>query len=191
MEFSRQECWSGLPFPTSDDLPDTGIKLASFMSPALAGGIFTHWATWEAKRYVFSSVAQSCLALYKPLDCSMPGFSVHHQLLELAQTHVHQVGDAIQPSHPLLSPFLPTFNLSQHQGLFQGVNSSHQVAAKYWSFSFSISPSYEYSGLISFSIDWFDLLVVQGAQVSYDGANSNSATMLTEDVLCINSLWLL
>ena len=65
------------------------------------------------------------------------------------------------------------------------------MATKYWSFSFSISPSYEYSGLISFSIDWFDLLVVQGAQVSYDGANSNSATMLTEDVLCINSLWLL
>ena len=118
MEFSRQECWSGLPFPTSDDLPDPGIKLASLMSPALASGIFIHWTTWKAKRYVFSSVAQSCLALYNPLDCSIPGFSVHHQLLELAETHVHQVGDAIQPSHPLLSPSPPTFNLSQHQGLF-------------------------------------------------------------------------
>ena len=62
-----------------------------------------------------------------PMDCSTPGFPVHHQLLELAQTHVHRVGDAIQPSHPLSSPS-PTFNLSQHQGLFQGVSSSHQVA---------------------------------------------------------------
>ena len=63
-----------------------------------------------------------------PMDCSTPGFPVHHQLLELALTHVHQVGDAIQPFHPLLSPSPPTFNLPQHQGLFQWVNSSHQVA---------------------------------------------------------------
>ena len=62
------------------------------------------------------------------MDCSMPGFPVYHQLLELTQTHVHQVSDAIQPSHPLSSPSSPTFNLSQHQGLFQGVSSSHQVA---------------------------------------------------------------
>ena len=62
------------------------------------------------------------------MDCSMPGFPVYHQLLELTQTHVHQVSDAIQPSHPLSSPSSPTFNLSQHQALFQGVSSSHQVA---------------------------------------------------------------
>ena len=74
------------------------------------------------------------------MDCSTPGFPVYHQLLELAQTHVHRVGDAIQPSHPLLSPFPPAFNLSQHQGLFQRVSSLHQVA-KDWIFSFSISPS--------------------------------------------------
>ena len=66
----------------------------------------------------FSSLAQSCLTLCDPMDCSMPGFPVRHQLLELAQTHVHQVGDAIQPSHPLPSLFPPTFSLSQHQGLF-------------------------------------------------------------------------
>ena len=66
----------------------------------------------------FSSVAQSCLTLCNPMDCSTPGFPVHHQLLELTQTHDHRVGDAIQPSHPLLSPS-PAFNLSQHQGLFQ------------------------------------------------------------------------
>ena len=75
----------------------------------------------------FSSLTQLCLTLCDPMDCSMPGFPVHNQLLELAQTHVHQVGDAIQTSHPLLSPSHPAFNISQHQGLFQGVDSSHEV----------------------------------------------------------------
>ena len=77
---------------------------------------------------VFSSAAQSCPTLCNPMDCSTPGFPVHHQLLELPQTHVHQVSDAIQPSHPLSSPSPPAFNLSQHQGLFQWASSSHQVA---------------------------------------------------------------
>ena len=85
------------------------------------------------------------------MDCSTPGFPVH-QLPELAQTHVHWVGDATQPSHPLLFPSPPAFNLSQHQGLVQWVSSLHQVP-KYWSFSFSISPFKEYSGLISCRID--------------------------------------
>ena len=77
----------------------------------------------------FSSVAQSCLTLCDPMDGSTPGFPVHHQLPELTQTHVHCVGDAIQPSHPLLSPSPPTtFNLSQPQGLFQWVGFSHQMA---------------------------------------------------------------
>ena len=76
----------------------------------------------------FSSVAQPCLTLCDPMDCSTPGFPVRHQLPEFTQTHVHWVGDAIQLSHPLSSPSPPTFNLSQHQGLFQGVSSSHQVA---------------------------------------------------------------
>ena len=101
------------------------------------------------------SSVQSCQTLCDPMDCSMPGFLVHHQLLELAQTHVYRVSDAIQPSHLLSSPSPPTFNTSQHQGLFKWVSSSHQVA-KGWSFSFSISPSNEYSGLISFKIDWSD-----------------------------------
>ena len=91
----------------------------------------------------------------------MSCFPVHHQLPELAHTHVHQVGDAIQPSHPLSSPSPPAFNLCQHQGLFQGVSSSHQ-GPKYCSFSFSIGPPNEYSGLIFFKIDLFDLLAVQG-----------------------------
>ena len=91
----------------------------------------------------------------------MPGFPVHHQLPEFTQTHVHRVSDAIQPSHPLLSPSPPAFNLFQHQ-----VFSSESVLrirwSKYWNFSFSICPSNEYSGLISFRMDWLDLLAVQG-----------------------------
>ena len=76
----------------------------------------------------FSSVAQSCSTLCNLMDCSTPGFPVHHKLPELAQTHVHRVGDAIQPPHPRSSPSFPAFNLSQHQGLFKWVSSSHQVA---------------------------------------------------------------
>ena len=95
------------------------------------------------------------------MDCSMPGLPVYRQLLELTQIHVHWVGDAIQPSHPLSSPSPPAFNLSKHQGLF---NESVLCIRwlKYWSFSFSISPSNVYSGLISFRIDRLDLLSVQG-----------------------------
>ena len=83
---------------------------------------------WVRCSHQLSSVAQSCPPLYNPMDSSVPGFPVHHQLLELAQTHVCQVSDAIQPSHPLSSPSPPAFNLSQHQGLFQGLSSLHQVA---------------------------------------------------------------
>ena len=74
------------------------------------------------------SVAQSCLTFCSPMDCSMSGFPVLHYLLEFAQIRVHRVGDAIQPSHPLSSPSLPAFSLSQNQGLFQGVSSLHQMA---------------------------------------------------------------
>ena len=105
----------------------------------------------------FSSVAQSCLTLCDPMDCSTPGFPVPHQLPELAQTRVQPVSDAIQPSHPPSSPFSPTPNLFQHQSLFQRVNSYNDSTLRwpnYWSFSFSISPSNEYSGLISFRMDW-------------------------------------
>ena len=77
---------------------------------------------------LFSSVAQSCLTLCDPMNCRTPGLAVHHQPLEFTQTQVHWVGDAIQPSHPLLSPSPPALNLSQHQGLFQSVSSSHHVA---------------------------------------------------------------
>ena len=82
---------------------------------------------WTFSSVQFSSVTQSCLTLCDPMDCSTPGLPVHHQLPEFTQTHVHCVGDAIQPSHPLSSPSPPTFNLSQYQGLFRWVSSSHQV----------------------------------------------------------------
>ena len=83
---------------------------------------------WNQSHNQFSSVAQLCLTLCDPIACSMPGFPVHHQLPELAQTHVHQVSDVIQPSHPVSSPSPPAFNLSQHQSLFQWVTPSQQVA---------------------------------------------------------------
>ena len=83
------------------------------------------YVSWSVQ---FSSVAQSCPALCDPMGCSTPGFPVHHQLPELIQTHVHRVSDAIQPSHPLSSPWPPALNVSQHQGLFQWVSSLHQVS---------------------------------------------------------------
>ena len=121
------------------------------------------------------SVAQSWLTLCSPMNCSTPGFLVHHQLPELTQTHVHWVSDAIQPSHPLSSPSPPTFNLSQHQCLFQWV-SSYIMWPKYW--SFSISPSNEYSGLISFRMDLLDLLEVQGTLKSLLQHHSSKASIL-------------
>ena len=126
------------------------------------------------------SVAQSCLTLCDPMDCSMPGLPVLHQLLELAQTHIHWVSDAIQPSHPLLSPSPPAFNLSHPIPI--RVFSKESVLCirwpKYWSFSFSISPSNEYSGLISFRIDWFDLLAVQGTLKNLIQHHSSKASVL-------------
>ena len=100
----------------------------------------------------FSSVAQLCLTLCNPVDCSTPGLPVLHQLPESAQTHVHWVSDAVQPSHPLSSPSPPAFNLSQHQGFSN--ESVIQIRWPDWSFSFSISPSNEHSGLASFRIGW-------------------------------------
>ena len=122
------------------------------------------------------SVSQSCLTLGSPTDCSMPGLPVYC-FPEFAQTHVHWVGDAIPPSHPLLSPSPPTFNLSQHQGL-----SNESVLCirwpKYWNFSLSLSPSNEYSGLISFRMDCFDLLAVQGILKNLLQHHSSKASVL-------------
>ena len=95
----------------------------------------------------FSSVAQSCPTLCDPMNCSTPGLPVHHQLPEFTQTQVHRVGDAIQPSHPLLSPSPPAPTSSQHQGLFQWVNSSHEVA-KVFTFTLILGRGKDWSGLV-------------------------------------------
>ena len=131
-------------------------------------------------RVQFSSVTQSCLTLNDPMDYSTPGFPVLHQLLELAQTQVRWAGDVSQPTHPLSSPSPLASNLSQHQGLFQWVSSSLDSIKwpKYWSFSFSISPANEYSGLISFRIDWVGLLVVHGTLKSLLQYHSSKASIL-------------
>ena len=125
----------------------------------------------------FSSVAQSCPTLCDPMDCSMPGLPVLHQLLEFTQTDVHGAGDAIQPSHPLSSTSPPTFSLSSIR-VFSSESVLHIRWPKYWSFSFSISPSSEYSGLISFRMDWWDLLAVQGTLKSSLQHHSSTASIL-------------
>ena len=104
----------------------------------------------------FSSVAQSYPTLCDPMNRSTPGLPVNHQLPELAQTHIRWVSDAIQPSHPLSSPSPPALSV------FSNESDLCIRWPKYWSFSFNVSPSNEYSGLISFRIDWFNLLAVQG-----------------------------
>ena len=103
----------------------------------------------------FSSVAQSCPTLCDPMNHSTPGRPVHHHIPEFTQTHVHRVGDAIQPSHPLLSPSSPAHNPSQHQ-IFSNESALCMRWPKYWSFSFSINFPKEIPGLISFRMDWLD-----------------------------------
>ena len=111
------------------------------------------------------------------MDCSTPGFPVHHQLPELAQTPVHRVGDAIQPSHLLSSPSPPTFNFPNTR-VFSNESVLHIMEPKYWSLSFSISSSNEYSGLISFRIDWLDLLAAKGTLKSLLQHHSSKASIL-------------
>ena len=133
---------------------------------------------WKAMtNLVQFPVAQLCPTLCDPMDCSTSGLPVHHQLLELAQTNVLWVGDAIEPSHPLLSPPPPAINLFKHQGLFHWVSSLHQWP-KYCSFSFSISSSNEHSGLVSFRMEWLDLLAVQGTLKSLLQHHSSKAWIL-------------
>ena len=113
------------------------------------------------------SAPQVCPAICDPMDCSTPGFPVHHQLLELAQTRVNWVSEGIQPSHPLSPPSPP----------FQWISSSHEVA-KEWTFNFSISPSSEHPGMISFRMNWLDLLAVQGTLRSLLQDHSSKASIL-------------
>ena len=145
----------------------SGTWLNDFRFPSL------HWPSiwffllisseirWLTHSVQFSSVAQSYPTLWDPMNRSTPGLPVHHQLPESTQTHVHQVGDAIQPFYPLSSPFLLPSNFPSVR-VFSNESALHMRWPKYWTFSFNISPSNEYSGLISFRMDWLDLLAVQG-----------------------------
>ena len=121
------------------------------------------------------------------MDCSMPDFPVHHQLPKLSQTHVHRVGDAIQPSHPLLVPFSSCLH-SFPALVFSSESVLHIRWPKDWSFSFSIIPSNEYSGLISFRIDWLDLLAVQGTLKSLLQHYSSKASILRPSAFFIVQL---
>ena len=126
----------------------------------------------------FSSVQSlSHVRLCNPMNRSMPGLPVHHQLPEFTETHVHRVSDAIQPSHPLSSPSPPAPNPSQRYGLSNELTRPLRWP-KYWSFSFNISPSNEYPGLISFRMDWLDLLVVQGMLKSLLQHHSSKPSIL-------------
>ena len=149
------------------------------LAPALAGGFFTTEMPEKPERNylnqggLLSSVTQSCLTLCDPMDCSTPGLPVHHQHLELTQTHVHSVGDAIQPSHPLLLPsIIPSIRVFSSESVLR------IRSPEYWSFSFSISPSNEYSGLISFRMDWLDLLAVQRTLKSLLQHHSSKTSIL-------------
>ena len=141
-----------------------------------------------------SSVDQSCLTLCELMNCSTPGLNVHHQLLEFAQTHVHWISDAIQPSHPLSSPSLPPSILSSIR-VFSSESVLHIKWPKYWSFSFSVSPPNEYSGLISLKIDLLDLLAVQGTLKSLLQHHNSKASILWCSALLTGQLshhtWLL
>ena len=121
------------------------------------------------------------------MDCSTSGFLVLHYLPEFAQTRVHLVNDVIQSSHPLLPPSPPAFNLSQHQGLFSE-SALHIRWPKYWSFSFNISPSNEYPELISFRMDWLDLLALQGTLKSLLQHHTSKASILRSSAFFIVQL---
>ena len=139
------------PWPACPSLQEEGWTRSAFKVPCLPG-----MALSPGDRCC--SVAQSCPTLCSPMDCSTLGLPVHHQLPELAQTHVRLVGDAIQPSHPPTPLLLPLIFPSIR--VFASELALHIRRPKYW--SFSISPSSEYSGLISLQMDWLDLLAAQG-----------------------------
>ena len=124
----------------------------------------------------YSSVTQSCPTLCDPMDCSTPGFPVHHQLPEYIQTHVHWVSDAIQPSYALSSPLLPPLIFPSIR-VFSNESVLHIRWPKYWSFSFSISLSKEHPGLISFGMDRLDLLAVQGTLKSLQHHSSKGSIL--------------
>ena len=139
--------------------------------------VSTSVSRWKYYEYYsqFSSVAQSCPTLCDPMKCSMPGLPVHHQHLESTQTHVHCVGDATQPSLILCHPLLLLPSIFPSIRVFSNESALRMRWPKYWSFSFNISPSNEHPGMISFRMDWLDLLAVQGTLKSLLQHHSSKA----------------
>ena len=166
MEFFRQECWSQLPFPPPEDLPHPGIEP---VSPALTGRLFITEPPFQ-----FSSVAQSCLTLCDPMECSTPALPVHYQLLKLMSI------ESVMPSNHLIfcCPLLLPPSVVPSIRVFSNESVLCIRWPKCWSFSFSISASNEYSGLISFRMDWLDLLAVQGTLKSLLQHHSSKGSIL-------------
>ena len=178
MGFSRQEYWGGLPCLLQ------GIFLTQGSNLHLLG--LLHWQVGSLALVTLEkpivqtlccSVSKSCLTLCNPMDCSISGFPVLNYTPEFAQTHVLRVNDDIESSHPWSLPSSPVLNLSQHQDLFHWVDSSHQVA-KVLEFQLQYQSFNEHSGLISFRIDWFDLLAVQGNLKSLLQCHNSKASVL-------------
>ena len=177
-ELRARSSFHGFPLGTCLPLPFHS-HLLMLLSLAL------YILTWL---FQFSSVSQSCLALCNPVDCSTPGLPVHHELLESTQTDVHWVGDAILPSHPLLSPLLLLPPIPPSIRVFSNESALCMRWPKYWSFSFSIGPSNEHPGLIFFRMDWLDLLEVQGTLKSLLQHHSSEASILWRSAFLIVQL---
>ena len=165
MGFSRQEYWSGLPCPPPGDLSNPGIKPVSLKSSTLAARFFTISVTWKAPSYIissvqFSSAAQSCVTICHSMYNSRPGLPVHHILLEVTQTT--SIKMVIPSNHLILCrPLLLLPPIPSSIRVFSNESTLCMRWPKYWSFSFSIIPSNEHPGLISFRMNWLDLLAVQ------------------------------
>ena len=170
----------GVPFPYPGHIPDPGIELASPVSPALVNRFFTTVSPRKPlneSSVQFSSVAHSCPTLCEPMNRSTPGLPVHHHLPEFTQTHVHRVSDAIQPSHPLSSLLLLPL-IPPSIRVFSSESTLRIRWPKHWSITSSISPSNEHPGLISFKMNWLDVLVVQGTLKSLLQHHSSKASIL-------------
>ena len=179
MRFSRQEYWSGLPCPPPGDPPNPGIKPVSLTSPALAGRFFTTSTTWEAQHSwsVSQFSRQSCLTVCDPVGCSSQAslsITSSWSLLKLMFIESVMPSNHLILCHPLLLPpsIFPSIRIFSNESVLR------IRWPKYWSFSFSISPSNEYSGLISFRIDWLDLLAVEATLKSLLQHHSSKASIL-------------
>ena len=184
MGFPRQEYWSGQLFPSLGFFPNSGIETTS---PSLQedSSLSHQGSPMVSRSYIqFSSVTQLCPTLCDPMDCSTLGFPVHHQLPEITQTHVYWI--RIPSNHLILCHLLlllPSILLSIR--VFSNESVLHIRWPKYWSFSFSISPSNEYSGLISFRMHWLDLLAVQGTLKNLLQHHSSKASILQHSAFFI------